>query len=310
MKILLLGAGATGGYFGGRLVETGADVSFLVREKRAQHIAVYGLQIEHPQGRSVMAVHTVLAEAVKPEYDVVLLACKAYDLATSIEAIRPAMGPRTQVIPLLNGMTHLETLDSAFGASRVMGGLCQIAATLTKDGVVKSLANSHVITWGAREPAQQATADALALPFSKTVVTWKVSENIVQDMWEKVVFLSTLAATTCLMRANVGEILATENGAAIMQRCLDSCIAIATKSGFPPRAKVLERYQTSMAATGSTTTASMLRDIESGMPVEADHIVGFMLARARALGIDDTILAVAYAHLKAYENRRAGNRLG
>ncbi|MEQ1517969.1 MAG: 2-dehydropantoate 2-reductase [Usitatibacteraceae bacterium] len=309
MKILVLGAGGTGGYFGGRLHEGGADVTFLVREKRAQHIAAHGLQLESPKDNATLRVKTVLAHDVKPEYDIVILSCKAYDLASSIDAIRPAMHDATCVVPLLNGISHIKTLDAAFGKASVMGGTAQIAATLTKDGVVKSMAEVQLITWGAREPAQQAAANALGEAFAKTSVDWKVSEDIMQDMWEKVAFLSTLAGMTCLMRASVGEIIATQEGAAMIRRYLDSCIAVAAHSGYAPRPSAIARYEKVLTTPGSTFTASMLRDLEGGGSVEADHIVGFMLKKAREFGIDDTMLAVAYAHLQAYENRRTGNRL-
>ena len=149
MKILILGAGGTGGYFGGRLHQGGADVTFLVREARAQHIATHGLMLESPKDKVTLQVKTVLAGQVKREYDVVILSCKAYDLASSIAAITPAMGERTCVLPLLNGISHIATLDTAFGQQRVMGGTCQISVSLTKDGVVKSMMDSHTLVWGA-----------------------------------------------------------------------------------------------------------------------------------------------------------------
>ena len=309
MKILILGAGGTGGYFGGRLAQGGAqggaDVTFLVREKRAQQLATNGLIVETLKDKFTLPVKIVLAANVKPEYDIVILSCKAYDLDSSIDAITPAMGPNTAIVPLLNGMSHLDTLDAAFGKQRVMGGACQIAASITKDGIVKSLAEMQSIIWGARDPAHAECATALGNAFAKTVVDWKVSDNIMQDMWEKVTFLSTLAGMTCLMRGSVGDILAAPDGKSLLQRYIDSCIAIATKEGYPPRASVIERYQKVIKTTGSPLTASMLRDLESGGAVEADHIVGFMLGKARAHGVDDKMLTVAYTHLKAYEARRA-----
>ena len=305
MKMLILGAGGTGGYFGGRLAQGGADVTFLVREKRAQQLATNGLIVETLKDKFTLPVKIVLAANVKPEYDIVILSCKAYDLDSSIAAITPAMGPNTAIVPLLNGMSHLDTLDAAFGKQRVMGGACQIAASITKDGVVKSLAEMQSIIWGARDPAHAECATALGNAFAKTVVDWKVSDNIMQDMWEKVTFLSTLAGMTCLMRGSVGDILAAPDGQSLLQRYIDSCIAIATKEGYPPRASVSERYQKVIKTTGSPLTASMLRDLESDGAVEADHIVGFMLGKARAHGVDDTMLTVAYTHLKAYEARRA-----
>ena len=308
MKILILGAGGTGGYFGGRLHQGGADVTFLVREKRAQHVVEHGLVIESPKDVVTLRVKTVLAAEVKPEYDIVILSCKAWDLDSSIAALIPAMSPavaaHTCIVPLLNGMSHLDALDAAFGRERVMGGSCQIAATLTMDGIVKSMIDVQSIVWGARAPSQDALAQKLGEAFANTTIDWRVSENIMQDMWEKVTFLSTLAGMTCLMRGSVGQILATPEGRPLMRRYLDSCIAIATREGYAPRANVLERFEKVLNSTGSPITASMLRDLESGGPIEADHIVGFMLNKAREYGIDDTMLSVAYAHLKAYELRR------
>ena len=335
MKILVLGAGSTGGYFGGRLAEAGADVTFLVRERRAQQLAQRGLQIESPAGNITLPVRTVLAANLKPEFDIIILACKAYDLESSIAAIKPAMGADTKpamgantnpamdasidtrtgtvIVPLLNGIAHLDALDAAFGAARVMGGTCQIAATLTPDGVVKSMADTHSITWGAREglhkPQQQKIAEALGVAFANTTVAWKVSDHIMLDMWEKIAFLSTLAAMTCLMRANVGEILATPDGKNIMTRYVQTSMAIAAAEGYPPRAHVVERFEKILASQHSTLTASMLRDLENGHEVEADHIVGYMLNKAREHHIDDYLIAMAFTHLKAYQQRRLGKRL-
>ena len=305
MKILVLGAGGTGGYFGGRLHQGGVDVTFLVREKRAQQIARQGLIIESMHDKVTLPVKTIMAADVRPEYDIVILSCKAYDLAAGIAAFTPAMGPATCVVPLLNGISHIDTLDAAFGKRRVMGGSCQIAATLTKDGVIKSMMDAQSMIWGARDPAQEELAQKLGEAFAKTVADWKVSDNIMLDMWEKVAFLSTLAGMTCLMRGSVGDILTAPDGRLLMQRYLDSCVAIATREGYPPRAHVTERLLKVLNTTASTLTASMLRDLEAGGPVEADHIVGFMLGKARAHGIDDAMLTVAYTHLKTYEARRA-----
>ncbi len=309
MKILVLGAGGTGGYFGGRLAEAGADVTFLVRPKRAQQLAADGLRIETLKEKFTVPVKTVLAGEVKAEYDLVMLSCKAYDLDSSIAAIAPAMGPKTLVLPLLNGISHLDVLDAAFGRERVMGGACQIASTLTPEGVVRLMLDAHMIIFGARHETQNDLTGQLGERYAKSRSDWKVSENIMLDMWEKVVFLSTLAGMTCVMRGSIGEILAAPDGRLLLQRYVASTIAVAEKEGFTPRAPVLERYQSVLNAAGSTLTASMLRDLEEGKTVEADHIVGFMLARARHHGIDDALLTVAYNHLKTYEARRAAGRL-
>ena len=307
MKILVLGAGGTGGYFGGRLAQYGADVTFLVRPKRAAQIAKDGLVIEDPAGRVALPVGTVTAETVRPDYDLILLSCKAYDLDSSIAAISPAMAAGTCIVPLLNGMSHLDTLDAAFGKARVMGGSCQIVATLTPDGVVKSMSENQTILWGARDGSalQQEHAQQLADAYAKTAVGWTKSDNIIHDMWEKLVFLSTLAGMTCLMRGTIGDILATENGKTILRRYLDAAIEIARREGYTPREKSMARYEAVINSVGSPITASMLRDIQAGNQVEADHIVGYMLGKARQHGIDDTLMAVAFTHLQTYQNGRA-----
>ena len=308
LRILVLGAGGTGGYFGGRLHEGGANVTFLVRERRRAQITRDGLRIEAPTASVTLAVNTVLASDIKAEFDLIILACKAYDLESSIAAISPAMHATTCVVPLLNGIAHIDRLDAAFGKARVMGGSCQIAATLTADGVVKSMAPVHAIVWGAREPGQTPAAAALGGAFAKTIVDWRISENIMLDMWEKIAFLSTLAGMTCLMRANVGEILGTPDGKLLMRQYSDCAIEIARREGYAPRPEVLARFDSVLNSSGSTLTASMLRDLEAGNDVEADHIVGFMLNKAREHGLDDSIINVAYTHLKAYQNRRADGR--
>src|ERR1035437_7216923 len=210
MKVLILGAGAVGGYFGGRLAQAGADVTFLVRPQRAQKLAQAGLVIKSPLGDTQIPVHTVLQEAVRPDYDLAILSCKAYDLDASIASIGGAMGPNTLILLLLIGMAHLAKLEQAFGSARVLGGTCYIASTLDADGSIRHFSQFQGIACGPRA-GNRAHAGALlqelAQAYASVSLECKVSGDIVQDMWEKFVLLASLAAMTCLMRAGVDEIL-------------------------------------------------------------------------------------------------------
>ncbi len=306
MRILILGAGAVGGYFGGRLAQTGADVTFLVRPQRAQKLARSGLVIKSPLGDAKIQVRTVLQEVVRPDYDLAILSCKAYDLDASIASISGAVGPDTLVLPLLNGMAHLARLEQAFGKARVPGGTCYIASTLDAEGTIHHLSQFQRMKCGARQ-GNHAHAGALlqqlAEAYARASIECGVSADIEQDMWEKFVLLASLAAMTSLMRASVGEILAAEDGEALMRETLSACIAAAAAAGHAPRAESLQQTESMLFARGSAFTASMLRDIDSGGRVEADHIVGDMLRRARAAGADARQLATAYCHLQAYEAR-------
>jgi 2-dehydropantoate 2-reductase len=309
MKFLVLGAGAIGGYFGGRLVESGANVTFLVRPGRRAQLERDGLCIESALGNVSQPVRTVLADSVSPDYDVVLLTCKAYDLQSSIEAIAPAVGPQTTVIPLLNGLAHFAALDAHFGASRVMGGTCMIDGILGSDGVVHHGGTLQRLVFGERDGRRSSRAEAFAAVLAGTTIDWSLSDVIEQILWDKLVFLAALASLTCLFRANVREIIAAPGGREAMERALTANAEIAAREGHPPSPAGLDFARARLTDPSGLWSASMLRDLESGGQVEADHIVGWMLDRARRHGVDDTLLSLAFTHLKAFEARRDANRL-
>jgi len=305
LRILVLGAGAVGGYFGGRLVEAGGDVTFLVRERRAAELAADGLVIKSPCGDAVVRVQTVRAGEALAAYDVVLLCCKAYDLESAIDSIAPAVGAESAVLPVLNGLSHLDRLDRRFGAARVLGGVAQIAATLGAGGRIEHLSKLHRIIFGERDGKRSERTAALAALMAKARFESALSDDIVLEMWEKFALLASLAGMTCLMRASVGAIAATDEGAALMRELIDECVAVATAAGRAPRAAFVERARSLLTERGSSFTASMLRDIERGGPTEGDHVLGDLLRRARTLGVATPLLRTAACHVQAYEAQRA-----
>lgn len=306
MRILILGAGGIGGYFGGRLAASGADVSFLVRPRRAGQLAGHGLVVKSPFGDLATPVRTVTAETVGAGYDAIILGCKAYDLEDAIAAIRPAAAGGALILPQLNGMAHLERLDAEFGRDRVLGGVAAIAVTLDADGTVRHLNKLHSFVTGARSTAAEARCAALGEVLGRGGFEFRLSADIEQDMWEKWVFLCSMAAMCCLMRGNVGQIVrATPDGAALMAEMLEDCAATAAAAGHRPAEAVHARNLKTFADPAGQWEASMLRDLRGGARVEADHVVGDMLARARAAGREATLLRAAYAHLKLYEAGRA-----
>lgn len=310
MRILVLGAGGVGGYFGGRLAASGADVTFLVRERRAAQLAARGLVIESPLGDAVVpSPQTVASGAASAAgaapFDVVLLTCKAYDLASAIESIAPFVGPQSAILPLLNGMAHLDALTARFGAQAVLGGLARIAATLTSDGVVKHLNDAQQLIYGELDGSKSRRIVRLAEIMARASFASRPSDDILLEMWEKWVLLATLAGMTCLMRGTVGDIVATTDGRALTEQLLDECAAVAAADGHPHRRKPLEQSRAILTTPGSTFTASMLRDIERGGPTEGSHVLGDLVARAAAKGVSAPLLRAAYCHLQVYEGRRA-----
>lgn len=305
MRILVVGAGAIGGYFGGRMLQAGSDVTFLVRPRRAAELASAGLVIKSPNGDATLQnPPTVQADKLSEKFDAILLSCKAFDLDDAIKSFAPAVGPQTAIIPLLNGMLHLDILDQKFGAGRVLGGLCAIAATLNEQREVVQLAPMQSLNFGERDGALSDRVRAIADLMAPAKIGSVASQHIVQEMWEKWVFLSTLAAATCLMRTTIGNILASPGGRDFILGMLDETSAVATAAGHAPGGPFFERTRGMLTAEGSQLTASMFRDIKAGAPVEADHVIGDLIARGDAAKVPVPKLRTAYLHLKAYENQR------
>jgi 2-dehydropantoate 2-reductase len=311
MRILILGAGAIGGYVGGRLQQSGADVTFLVRPARRERLERDGLVIKSPKGDITQKVKTVLTGSDGGPYDVVLLTCKAYDLDSAIEAIEPAVGPDTVVVPLLNGMRHIDTLAATFGDAKVVGGLARVGVALTPEGAILHTSPFAAISFGERDgkPARQPLVE-LDAAVKKAGLDGGLHKDIVQDLWDKWIMLCSLAAMSCLMRGTVGDILEADEGQAVMLETVEECHKVAAAAGCDPGEKGMNNVRSYLTQKGSRFAASMLHDLEKASMVEADHVVGDMIARARKAGIATPNLRIAYAHLQAYQARRARGGIG
>jgi 2-dehydropantoate 2-reductase len=276
-----------------------------VRPRRAAELADAGLVIKSPAGDVTLKnPPTVQADKLTEKFDVVLLSCKAFDLDDAIKSFAPAVGPQTSIIPLLNGMRHLDILDAKFGRERVLGGLCAIAVTLNDKREVVHLAPLQSLNFGERDGKLSDRVRAIDAPMKSGNFGAVASENIIQEMWEKWVFLASLAAATSLMRTSVGNILAAPGGKEFLLGILDESGAIAGAQGHAPRPQVLERTRGMFTAEGSPMNASMFRDIKMGAPVESDHVIGDLIARGEAAKLPSPLLRLAYTHLKAYEKQR------
>lgn len=304
MRILVIGAGALGGYFGARLLAAGRDVTFLVRPKRAEALAKGGLVVKSKAGDLLLpSPPTVTSDRLNGPYDLIILGCKAYDLAGAIESFAPAVDENSIIIPLLNGLRHIDVLNVRFGEKRVFGGQCAISATLSSDGGILHLTDLHTLSFGEQNGARSERRADVVSALSGANFVAEVSDNILQDMWEKWVFIATAAGVTCLMRASIGDTVAA-GASGVVMKLLGECSEIAAKEGFEPRPAFIERTRSMFTTPGSPLMASMLRDIEKGAPTESDHILGDLLGRG-AGGDVPVLLSTAYAHVKSYEARRA-----
>ena len=242
LRILIVGAGGVGGYFGGRLLEAGQDVTFLVRKQRASEMAQTGLKISSRFGDVAFKKPPILiADELSEPFDLILLTCKAYDLADAMASFAGAVGPSTAILPLLNGILHLETLDARFGRRYVLGGACYISASRGADGEVVHKNDVHMIVFGDRDGARNPQVEAIATAFTGAKFDHRQTDMILQEMWEKWVFVAALAGITCLMRASIGDI-AKAGASELAMTMFDECAMIAASQGFSPRAEFLDRY--------------------------------------------------------------------
>jgi 2-dehydropantoate 2-reductase len=308
MRILVVGAGAVGGYFGGRLLQAGRDVRFLVRPRRAAELGKHGLTIRSRLGDFHRpSPPIVLQDGLAEPFDLILLSCKAYDLDGAMDSFAKAVGSGTAILPLLNGMRHLDRLAERFGAERVLGGQCAISATLDADGAIVHFTDWHGLSFGELDGSRSPRMEPITSALLNAGFEARLSAEIRQEMWEKWVFIATAAGITCLMRAPVGDYVAA-GAADLATRLLAECASIAAAQGFPLREPALERARTTMTAAGSPLKASMLRDIEGGKPVEGDQILGDLLRQA-AKPDDCSLLRIATLHVKAYEAGRKGSEI-
>jgi 2-dehydropantoate 2-reductase len=305
MRLLVVGAGSTGGYFGGRLAQAGRNVTFLVRPGRAARLEADGLQIISPNGNVTLKPKLVTADTLTPAYDAVLLTVKAFALEAAIADVAPAIGSTTMIVPVLNGMKHVDALVARFGASAVIGGVCKVATTLDEAGRIVQLAKFHDLAYGEMGGASSARIQALDTFMQGAGFDARLSPTIEREMWEKWVLLATMGGITCLMRGNTGEIEAAPGGAAFVNGFLDEVVAVVRAVGKAPDETVLANTRAALTLKGSTQASSMYRDLQKGAPIEAEQIIGDLLARARSAGLATPLLATAYTHLMVYQNRLA-----
>ncbi|MFI5246259.1 MAG: 2-dehydropantoate 2-reductase [Gemmatimonadales bacterium] len=305
MRILIVGAGALGGYFGARLLQAGRDVTFLVRPRRAAQLAKTGLVVTSPLGDAhIPSPPVVLADDIAAPFDLILVGCKAYDLAPTMESFARAVGPETMLLPYINGMKHFDALSERFGAGHVLGGLAMISATLDDAGVVHHLNRTQALVFGELDGRDSERLAAATAALSGAGFDARVTNTIVPELWEKWVMIAALGGITSLMRGVVGDI--ERAGASdLALTLLAECAAVAVANGHAPRPAMLERARQLLTEPGSPLTASMMKDIERGAPIEGEHIVGDLHERGSRASVETPLLRVVHAHLRTYEARQA-----
>lgn len=301
LRLLVVGAGAVGGYFGGRLVQAGRDVTFLVRPNRAKQIETEGLEIISPQhGDLTVQPKTVTSTQIASAYDLVLLSVKSYGLQAAMDDFAPAVGSQTAIVPVLNGMRHIDTLTQRFGKGPVLGGVCVVASEVDPQGRIVQLADFQSLNYGELDSKKTPRVEAVHDFFSGAGFETAISEDILRDMWEKWVWLATLGAITCLLHGNIGEVASIPGGVELSLSALQECAAISGACGYPISDASLADKRRQLSAPDSTLTSSMYRDLQKHAQVEVDTILGSLIERGRKHGVRAPILETAFVSLSIY----------
>jgi 2-dehydropantoate 2-reductase len=303
MKILIVGAGAIGGYFGGRLLEKGADVTFFVRDNRQKQLKKDGLVVSSIHGDLHFPdPQTIVSGSHLVPYDVILVSTKSYHLDGAIESIRPFVGDRTMILPLLNGIAHLDALTEAFGPEKVIGGLCFIETTLDESGKVIQTSPIQDLVFGELNGKRSERILKLQAAFDDTKANFRLSEKIEQEMWQKYLFITSLSGITSLFRSPIGPIRDQTQGAETIKRLLHETVEIMTAIGAPLSEGAKDATWNRLNEIGHGMKSSLQRDMEKSLPTEGDHLFGYLLKKAAELGIDAPTLSAVYANVDIYDS--------
>jgi len=301
MRILVLGAGGVGGYFGGRLVEKGEDVTFLVRENRKKQLEKNGLVIRSVNGDYAFSPKLTTSKDAKETFDVVLFSTKSYHLENAIADLKPFVGENTVIVPLLNGIAHVSRLQEAFGEEKVIGGLCFIETTLNSEGDVVQTSAAAKLVYGEFRGKDTARIRQISDAFSGTKADFVLSSSIEKEMWHKYLFITVMSGVTSLMRAPIGPIRESEGGRGMIRQFFTEGAAIMHAHNAPISETIIDDHMKTIDSIGYEMKSSMQRDMEKKAFVEGDHLQGHMLELAKEKGIDAPILAMVYQNVKVYK---------
>jgi 2-dehydropantoate 2-reductase len=303
MRILIVGAGSTGGLFGAKLAKAGRDVTFLVRPQRLSQLQQHGLCIKSPAGDIEIQPQLITSSQIHGPFDIVLVAVKAYTLDSALQDMDAAVGPDTVILPLLNGMRHMDAIAEKYGANRLLGCVCKVATSLDEEGRIVQQGTFNDIAYGELDGSNSERI-ALVHAFMRDAgFDAKTSKTILRDMWEKWTLLAAMGTINCLMRGSIGDVASVKGGRAFAMRAIDEVVSIVHAVGQELSAPFLTEAYRLLTLEGSPQTSSMYRDLIAGRGIEADQIIGDLLERAAAKGLEAPILALVYTNLLVYQAR-------
>ncbi len=309
LRLAVFGAGGVGGYFGGLLAHAGHEVHFIARGDHLRAMQSHGLQVRSPHGDFL--IYPVSATD-KPE-DIgpvayLIVAVKHYHLEACVHRMLPLVGPKTTVVPLLNGVTAHEILAEALGREHVIGGLCSIVCMIESPGLVRQESQLRRVVLGELDGSPSERVERLVRAWQETGVDAIHAEDIHASMWSKFLFIASFGSISALSRANAGAILAVPETRDLFHQAMTEVAALATAKGIQLPEGAVDQAMAMLDGFEQTATSSMQRDVEAGRPFELEAFSGTIVRMSASLGIATPVHSAMYALLRPALDRAMEER--
>jgi 2-dehydropantoate 2-reductase len=302
MAILVVGAGAAGGYIGERLIAGGREVTFLVHSQTLQRLASQGLRLRHGTEVRSTAVNAVTADELDNVFDVVVIAIRTDAVESAVAELRPAVGADTAIAPIMNGIDHISLLTAAFGRQRALGAATRLVASASSDGTIAVVTPGIDIELGLLDGGTSATLDRASNELDVPGINVTISDDVMTTMWEKFAFITSTAVLTCLVGDEIGPIARASGGIALGRGVLAELVGIAAAERHPLTDGMRARLAATLADTSSTFGPSMFRDMRAGKPIEIGVLTD-LASRARTHQIDTPLLDATMVVIDVHNHR-------
>lgn len=303
MHIVIIGAGALGAYFGARFEEAGADVTFLVREKRAEQIRKHGIHINSPLGDYTIQNPKIITDAAAVEsVDLAFVSVKGYHLQGTLESLNQLTQKGAYVLPVLNGIEHINILKEQLGKENVLGGLCSIFATLNDKGHVVHSSDFHELVFGPLEPVQTNICKRLETIADQANISAIYNDEILVALWQKYMFINAFSGITTATNLPIGPVTDYEETFYVAEMILQEMKQLANNYHVAITESHLKSVKKSLINLNRDGTSSMHQDRRKKQTLEVDHLHGGAIRLAKAVGLELPFTAAVLGIIKPFEN--------
>ena len=298
MKIMIMGSGGVGSYYGGLLAKQGNDVTFIARGAHLQALRTSGLQVKSVHGDfAIIPAQATDSPAEVSAVDLILFCVKTYDTDDAAKAIQPAVSPQTAIISLQNGVDAVERIGKVVGVEHVLGGVTQISSAIEAPGVVRQVSQFRRIILGELDGSISARAQSIEKTLKETGVTVEITQNIFKALWAKLVFISAASGLGSLTRLPMGDYRPVPETRAMIVSLMKEVETVARAQGIALDADVVQKSLDFIDAAAPQIKASMQLDVETGHRSEIEAVIGVIGRKGRELGVPTPTADFIYAAL-------------